>query len=177
MDLFKNALNFTLTLGELYEASKFPHNSVRRVVSILKKGGILERVDRGIYKFLRVYVEVLHTKRVIDTHTKNPQHRYDIDVEFTSTGFVPGALSISDIERVLNPKLIESGLVKLAEEGIILPFEDNLITFKIMGTEIRGGRKDCYTKTHEVDIYMTNNSGVPYHFKTKFYVEEEEFYK
>lgn len=177
LDLFRDALNFTLTLGELYEEAKFPHSSIRRVISILKKRGILERIDRGVYKFLRVYVEVLHTKRVIDTHTKDPKHRYDIDIEFTSTGYVPSSLSITQIEKILNPKLIEAGLEKLGEEGIFLPFEDDLITFKIMGTEIRDGRKSDYTKTHEVSIYMTNNVGVPYTFKTKFYVNESEFYQ
>src|SRR5437899_721708 len=143
-----DALNFTATLGELYENLRIPHSSVRRVLSELTKRGITSRPSRGTYRFLKVYQKILHTKRVIDTYTKKPQHRYDVDIETTSIGYVPAWISLKEVEQVLNPKLISATIEQLGYEGIFLPDDDRLIEFKIMGTETRPGMQSYYTNTH-----------------------------
>lgn len=166
-------LNFTSTLSNLYSVLSFPKSSIRRVLSNLTKNGIIDRVDKGVYKLIQVYREVLHTKRIIDTNSVKPIHKFDIDVESTSIGRVPSWLSLKEIEKVLNPKLIDATIDQLGREGILLMEE--YVTFKIMGTQFRDANYPRYNQRHDVTIDMTNNSGVAYSFKTHFNVREDEF--
>ena len=167
-------LDYTASVSELRD--RFPDmipGSLRSALSRLAKKGILDRVERGIYKVKQIYRMFRHTKRIVETSTKNPQRTWDLDVEATSEGLAPSWKSINEIEKILNPELIDATIEELSRHGFFL-IEDR-VTFEIKGSEWLDKREVKYNHIHDVEIIVINNVGSRYIYQTDFTVRLKEY--
>lgn len=172
-DYLRSSFRHTASISDIVEDTGLNRKSVSNALSRGFLNGILDRVERGVYKYNKFYIEVLHTKRIIDTSTAKPIHEWDCDLEATAIGLAPNHLDIKDIERILNPKLIESVIEEIGDQGVMLIEER--VNFSIMGTEIKDRTETRYDDTFDVTIDFTNNVGKKYLFKTKFKVRLQEW--
>ena len=173
MKILSRSLAFTSTTKILQDKIDYKAGSVRSALSRLVKSGSLERIERGIYKVKELYRMFRHTKRIKETSTKNPMRSYDLDVEATSEGLVPSWVTIKDIERVLNPELIDETLKLLFQHGFFLMQER--VTFEIMGSELLDRFESIFEPFHDVEVVVINNVGTRYLYTGGFDVRVKDF--
>lgn len=171
---FERFGNNTLTNKEIYELNPLLNKgSIRSALSRMKKKGILESAGRATVEIKNFYKKIRHAKRIFDTHKKNPQRAFDVDLELTCEGFAPMDLTLPQIEKVVNPKLLDRGLELLSENGMSL-FEE-IIDFSVIGTEELQETSNEYNDTWEVEVKLVNNSGTQYLFNGYMSVAESEY--
>lgn len=176
MKFLSRSLDFTSSTASIQdkiESIGYRPGSARSSLSSLVKGGALERIERGIYKIKELYREFRHTKRIKETHTKNPVRSYDLDVEATSEGLVPSWLSIRKIENILNPELIDETLTLLSEHGFFIAVEK--VEFEIMGSEWLERIEGKFDPFHQVEVIVINNTGTRYLYHGGFNVRIKDF--
>lgn len=147
--------------------------SIRSALSRMRKKGIIERIDRGVYLLKEIYKRYRHAKRIYDTHKKNPGHDFDLDIEMTAEGLAPIDLTLKEIEDVVNPMLLDRGLEILDEEGIHL--YEEMIDFVVVGTQELGGQTESYDSNWSVEVKVVNSSGEVYSFNGFMDVVESEW--
>ncbi len=170
-----NANEKRLSLQEIYQLNQILNrNSIRSSLRRAVKNKQIFRYKNGDFRFKKIeYQEFLHAKRIYDTYKSDVKHAFDLDLEFTCKGYAPNDLSISQIESIVNPKLLDAALLILNHEGIYL-FEQ-IIEFRVTGSEWMTSKKREYDNTWYVEVKMINNVGVNYTFHGSFNVEKSEW--
>ncbi len=200
----RKSFDFTASTMELYPlidaVSKNERGAARSALSRLTRKGIIERISRGTYRLLELFRLFRHTKRVVETHRKNAQRSYNLDIETTSEGFVPitafenavinrakhsrfarGAARkmeleiITRIEKIVNPQLIDETMRILATEGMFIGFGLTEIEFNVTGSEFKRELSPEYDPNHDVEVILINDVGQRYVFVGNFHILEHEF--
>lgn len=151
----------------------YNQGTIRATLSRLTKRGKIERIDRGLYLITAMYRMYRHAKRIYDTNKRDPVHAFDLDIELTCEGLAPSDLTISQVENVCNPKLLNRSLEMLDEEGVHL-FEE-IIEFNVVGTEDLNQTELNYNSLWQVEVKLVNNVGSHYTFNGFMDIAESEW--
>lgn len=164
-----------------------PNISMRSIVRVfqhLYADGEVRLTKYG-FKALAKYRMYRHSKRLIDTHSKNPKNRWDaskMDLELTCEGLAPLDANHNTVDAVVNPKMVSAALSELANNGMLLvsgmgpgdsPFGYN--EWKVVGGEWLDVVAKTWDRYWAVEIELINNVGKRYTFHTRFAVRVKDF--
>lgn len=164
-----------------------PNISIRSIVRAFQRLYADERIrlTKFGFKANAKYRTYRHSKRLIDTHSKNPQNRWDsakMDLELTCEGLAPIGASHNVVDSVVNPKMVAAALSELANNGILLvsgmrPGESafGYNEWKVVGGEWLDTLAEKWERYWAVEIELINNVGKRYTFHTRFSVRVKDF--
>lgn len=158
--------------------------SIVRIFQRLYADGDVNITEYG-FKITYKYRTYRHSKRLIDTHSKNPKNRWQkdkMDLELTCEGLAPMYADSNVVDSVVNPKMVTAALSELANNGMLLVSGtrpgDGVFGYnewKVVG----GEWLDTFAKTWDrywlVEIELINNVGKRYTFHTRFAVRVKDF--
>lgn len=174
--LFQKEQSPFLILDDLYKAFPlYQKSSIRSALSRGKKAGIFDSPDKGVY-FHDYEVEwkiYRHSKHIYDSHGEDVQREFDIDVEISCEGAAPTNLTMEQIDRIVNPKLLTRAVEIMQTQGIYLQEKD--LDYNVMGSEWKDAVKEPSINEWDVEIRMINNLGSHYTFKGELYVRASEW--
>ena len=163
---------------ELYQLFPLiPKSSIRSALSRMVKNEEIDKIDRGLYSAENIkpqYQKYQHTKRIRDTHSVKPIHEYNLDIEGTITGYAATELSFEQIDKVVNPILVQEILKIISMLGVYLIGET--VEFNIMGSEWLFAKSDTFNEIWDVEVKMVNKEGNFYSESSFVSIGEAEFY-
>lgn len=191
-------LNFIAPRKQILDQLSLTIGQLGGALYRLKLKGWITNPSYGLWKLVRLYRKIRHTKRIVETTDQTSKHAWDCDCEATSEGYVPyfGQPEPPDIPpdsltkkfgNILNPYLAKSMLEVLGRQGILLKVDFVSIEptcsprhfappkFCIEGTEWLDDITDTFDPKHEVEVVFQNNVGTLYPWFDSFTVSEEEF--
>lgn len=164
------------TTRDLY--SQFPlanKSSIRSALSRAAARGELDRIGRGIYKYIAKYVKVRIAKRVFDTHDPKPirhlrdsKGKLELDIETTAEGWIPIHLLPKQAEDVVNREMLYQTIYMLNKEGFGLA--EHLTEFTIEGLEKTDETSTRYNPRWDLEIKIVNKQGRHYAYNGWFNV-------
>jgi len=164
-----------------------PNVSMRGLVRIFQHlyadGDV--RLTKFGFKAVAKYRKYRHSKRLIDTHSKNPKNRWDnskMDLELTCEGLAPIQATHAQVDSVVNPKMVSRALAELANNGMLLVSGmkpgDGVFGYnewKVVGGEWLDQIEKTWDRYWAVEIELINNVGKRYTFHTRFAVRVKDF--
>ena len=166
----------------------------------LKLARKIVNISKGVWKLIKLYRKIRHTKRIVETSQHTKKRDWNCDCEATCEGFVPyfGEPDPPEIPddsktkrfgRTINPYLAERMLVVLARNGVILQPDYTSIEPTCSPRLVQSHGQFCIEGTEwlddidttmrggkfEVEVVFQSETGRVYPYYDQFTVSEEEF--